>query len=972
MGRVASDASNPKQRSNAEPYGVPADHQWPLVLLTSRNPLSKKFNHSRCRRSIHPAAAASSVDANMLDNPCAHHVLIALLSVLGLVACSRVGDQALDGSAVGIGPLLPLPVQAEGLSSLLLALRRSTPHTSKNRNPVENAQHLAVSRSNSLSRAHADHHASGWLSLLVHFTAPVNSATISALAEAADGAVTASLGSGLFAVSCRREALNRVRSFPGLASLRLRSPADKRAALPRGSFHANSTHSALNPGSTGSDVHVHCHCTWPSPPCAARISSALKAHGCTVSSSPAPHHKVVGVCAAHTAAAAAEAVAGLSEVDWVEELLPFVSLDFASKQILWNQSSSVFTNTAYISALNGSGQLIAIADTGLDLSNCFFSYGQSITSANTNTRVDAGNLHTYWTIDDCSVCGQCPRSCSDFIDLEGHGTHVSGIAVGRANTALTHGAAAAAENGLAHGASLFFQDISSSSGIITPPAHLQQLFAPAYAAGARVHSNSWGCNGAKPTDCNAYSLSALEVDTFMHQHPDFLVVFAAGNAGAADGIIGTVSSPATCKNCLSVGSSNIAMADAARNWQYTSTVEMCLPRYGDDRLSLLPPCCSAVSAGAVAGSSCSLLALTCCPWDDQNICCSSEAARANQSAGKALLSPLTLSKFSSVGPTRDGRLKPDVVAPGHMIASANAGSVFSGPVGAARCEPPPAASATNVNYSARAVQLMSGTSMAAPAIAAVAAIVRQWFQEGWYPSGQPDANATMNPSSALVRAVIAASAASLKDSDDGASSLPSVKSGFGLPSLARALFIKAAGGSSRVAVVDASPLSHAGSAGLRHGGVDVVVANCSGGQVQVALAWNDLPGHPSATLQLVNDLDLLVWTHVELGSQPVLLRGNGGAVADSRNNIETVSASCVAGSNITVAVYGAIVLSPLQSYALVISGSIAQPTLTALNASRRVADAAAAGRSVQVRRRCSAAPRHVTSCAGPRPPRIPF
>jgi hypothetical protein len=262
--------------------------------------------------------------------------------------------------------------------------------------------------------------------------------------------------------------------------------------------------------------------------------------------------------------------------------------------------------------------------------------------------------------------------------------------------------------------------------------------------------------------------------------------------------------------------------------------------------------------------------------------------------------------------------------------------------------------------------------MAAPGIAAVAAIVRQWFQEGWYPSGEPDSNATMNPSSALVRAIIAASAASLNDSGDRTSTMPSVKSGFGLPSLARALYIKAAGESSRVAVVDASPLAATGSSGLSHGGFNVVIANCSGGQVQVALAWNDVPGHPSATLQLVNDLDLLVWSHDKLGSMPRLHRGNGGAVADSRNNLETVSASCAAGSNITVAVYGAIVLTPLQSYALVISGSIAGPTLTTTNASQLVTNAAAAGRSVQVHHSICAAPPHVTSCTGSRPPRIPF
>jgi hypothetical protein len=80
-------------------------------------------------------------------------------------------------------------------------------------------------------------------------------------------------------------------------------------------------------------------------------------------------------------------------------------------------------------------------------------------------------------------------------------------------------------------------------------------------------------------------------------------------------------------------------------------------------------------------------------------------------ARKPKLSFLTLSDFSSMGPTQDGRFKPDVVAPGHMIASANARNVFESDGSSTQCAPPPAASATNVNWGSRAVQFMSGTSM---------------------------------------------------------------------------------------------------------------------------------------------------------------------------------------------------------------------------------------------------------------------
>ncbi len=216
--------------------------------------------------------------------------------------------------------------------------------------------------------------------------------------------------------------------------------------------------------------------------------------------------------------------------------------------------------------------------------------------------------------------------------------HVAGIAAGRANPVFSGGSAAAVENGLAQGASLYFQDISASSGIVTPPIDLQELFAPAYAAGARVHSNSWGCSASKPSDCNRYSLLAYEVDAFTANHPDFLVVFAAGNAGRAGGsVIGTVGSPATCKNCLSVGSTNIGVAGAAHNWRYTRILDACNPRHGSDKDSVLSPCCLAAPATSAAGANCSLSALLCCPWDDQTVCCGDEVAHGCQEA-KAVVS----------------------------------------------------------------------------------------------------------------------------------------------------------------------------------------------------------------------------------------------------------------------------------------------------------------------------------------------
>ena len=76
---------------------------------------------------------------------------------------------------------------------------------------------------------------------------------------------------------------------------------------------------------------------------------------------------------------------------------------------------------------------------------------------------------------------------------------------------------------------------------------LLRLLPPPTDNGARIHSNSWGAN------VNAYTVPTTQVDEFMAQRDDMLILFAAGNSGA-DGP-GSIGAPATCKNCLTVGAS---------------------------------------------------------------------------------------------------------------------------------------------------------------------------------------------------------------------------------------------------------------------------------------------------------------------------------------------------------------------------------------------------------------------------------
>lgn len=102
----------------------------------------------------------------------------------------------------------------------------------------------------------------------------------------------------------------------------------------------------------------------------------------------------------------------------------------------------------------------------------------------------------------------------------------------------------------------------------------------------------------------------------------------------------------------------------------------------------------------------------------------------------------------SRGPTKDGRQKPDVLAPGHYILSAGA---LPNEVG--ECDP--AFGTVEPGGTQDGLLSMEGTSMAAPALAGAAAIVRQYFNDGYYPSGkQNDQDIIENPSSALIKGII--------------------------------------------------------------------------------------------------------------------------------------------------------------------------------------------------------------------------
>lgn len=84
-----------------------------------------------------------------------------------------------------------------------------------------------------------------------------------------------------------------------------------------------------------------------------------------------------------------------------------------------------------------------------------------------------------------------------------------------------------------------------------------------------------------------------------------------------------------------------------------------------------------------------------------------------------------------------------------------------------------------------AVHSMMGTSMSTPAVSGAVAIVRQYFTDGWYPTGRKVSSNSFLPSGALLKAAIINSAVPMKSYRFGNNTLlplglpPDAYQGFG-------------------------------------------------------------------------------------------------------------------------------------------------------------------------------------------------
>ena len=400
--------------------------------------------------------------------------------------------------------------------------------------------------------------------------------------------------------------------------------------------------------------------------------------------------------------------------------------------------------------LDGSGEKISFTDTGIDqdhpdivgrIAGVYTQYGLDPSPADSNG---------------------------------GHGTHV-------ALTIAGDGSGDSSATGIAPGAYVVAYALEHDpTGVFGRIGSIYDMLSHAEQEGSRVAVNAWGLNG----NYGAYTADSRSLDVFVHDNPDFLPVFSAGddpNQNASK-----VMAPSTAKNVLSIGASTTS------------------------------------PSGSVAN-------------------------------------------FSANGPSLDGRVKPDLVAPGVSICSGRAEEAAI-PVGLS-C-------GTGAHLNGNDMYMaLSGSSQATAVAGGSVSLIREFIREEIGIS---------TPAASLIKA------ASINGAIDlGTANIPNAQEGWGQISVSNTV-IPSYNGNELNTFHDNSRTLSAGFSTLYQFDIDP-----SSG-IDITMAWTDVAGSANSAqneARLVNDLDLLLTApdgSVYKGN--VMLNGfsvpNG--VHDSLNNVERI------------------------------------------------------------------------------------
>ena len=170
--------------------------------------------------------------------------------------------------------------------------------------------------------------------------------------------------------------------------------------------------------------------------------------------------------------------------------------------------------------LDGSGETIAVMDTGIDRASPDFS--RRILGVDTSFGLDSS-----------------PADSNS-----GHGTHVTGVIAG-------NGSGNASTAGLLPAAFIRSYALEyDATGTFGRFGSIYDMLNSADSVGSRVMVNAWGSSGSY----GAYNGDSRSIDTFVRDHPEAMVVFSVGDRGG-DGA-SQISPQSSAKNALAVGASD--------------------------------------------------------------------------------------------------------------------------------------------------------------------------------------------------------------------------------------------------------------------------------------------------------------------------------------------------------------------------------------------------------------------------------
>jgi len=203
-------------------------------------------------------------------------------------------------------------------------------------------------------------------------------------------------------------------------------------------------------------------------------------------------------------------------------------------------------------------------------------------------------------------------------------------------------------------------------------------------------------------------------------------------------------------------------------------------------------------------------------------------------------------------------------------------------------------------------------------------LVREYFERGFYPSGDPNAGDEMDPPASLVKAVLVHSAAQLSyvsgsNSIDPGDSFNLVRSpdfyqGFGRITTANGLYFYDVGTSAFVYNVSVGSISTGQTSQF------CLRATGSSIPLKVTIAWTDPAASLSAGIALINNIDLVV-----SDNNGNVYYANSGTGYDFLNNVEQVtinspSTGISGAGDYMVYIYGNTIPQGPQEYALVVTG----------------------------------------------------